>query len=374
MCRPAGTASLVLGSPVVGGSTALTIGTDGTSTTYSGSISDRASNYSGAAGSIIKVGTGTLTLSGSDTYTGGTNVSSGTLALGSSNALPVASALSIAAGAAVSLVNHAALPITVAQASVLSNSGLIDVVNNDLVIKGGGPTGYATAYSQIKTGFNGGTWNGSSTTAGVITSSTAAADTSDLTAVGIATNLTSFEGLTVATSDVLIKYTYYGDANLDGAVDGSDYTLIDAGFNGGLTGWQNGDFNYDGVVDGSDYTLIDNAFNTQGASLGVNPASLVASSTAQIAGTSSVPEPTSPWHDRIRSGGRAGTTAACAIRNDRRCILVCRFTSWGILLAVARLVGGPPHCALSAKWSLSEWHTPNRRKAHRLKLSSPASC
>jgi hypothetical protein len=38
-----------------------------------------------------------------------------------------------------------------------------------------------------------------------------------------------------------------------------------------LTGWQNGDFNYDGAVNGSDYTLIDNAFNSQGPSLGSNP-------------------------------------------------------------------------------------------------------
>ena len=28
--------------------------------------------------------------------------------------------------------------------------------------------------------------------------------------------------------DILIRYTYFGDANLDGVVDGSDYSLIDA--------------------------------------------------------------------------------------------------------------------------------------------------
>jgi len=89
---------------------------------------------------------------------------------------------------------------------------------------------------------------------------------------------------------VLIKYTYYGDANLDGVVDGSDYTRIDSGYiTSGSTGWMNGDFNYDGVINGSDYTLIDNAFNTQGAQL----AAAIASPTAQIAGgSSSVPEPT----------------------------------------------------------------------------------
>jgi hypothetical protein len=102
----------------------------------------------------------------------------------------------------------------------------------------------------------------------------------------------SFEGQSVSDSDVLVKYTYYGDTNLDGKVDGSDYSRIDNGYLMHLTGWSNGDFNYDGVIDGSDYTLIDNAFNTQGAQI----ASAIASATGQIAGVSvlsSVPEPAS---------------------------------------------------------------------------------
>ena len=87
-------------------------------------------------------------------------------------------------------------------------------------------------------------------------------------------------------SDVLVKYTYYGDTNLDGKVDGTDYSRIDNGALTHATGWFNGDFNYDGIINGSDYTLIDNAFNTQGAIL----ASAIADSTAEIAPTS-VPEP-----------------------------------------------------------------------------------
>jgi hypothetical protein len=102
----------------------------------------------------------------------------------------------------------------------------------------------------------------------------------------------SFDGQPSTANDVLVKYTYYGDADLSGVVDGSDYSLIDNGFTQKLTGWFNGDFNYDGVVDGSDYTLMDNAFNLQGTTL----ASAVATPTAQVAGSSSgpasVPEPT----------------------------------------------------------------------------------
>ena len=94
---------------------------------------------------------------------------------------------------------------------------------------------------------------------------------------------TSFEGVNAATTDVIVKYTYYGDANIDGQVDGSDYTKIDNGFNTHATGWLNGDFNYDGTVDGSDYTLIDNAFDMQGS----------AYSAAQIAPVSG-PKPVLP--------------------------------------------------------------------------------
>ena len=36
--------------------------------------------------------------------------------------------------------------------------------------------------------------------------------------------------MTPGAGDVLLKYIYYGDANLDGEVDGSDYSLIDNGY------------------------------------------------------------------------------------------------------------------------------------------------
>ena len=101
--------------------------------------------------------------------------------------------------------------------------------------------------------------------------------------------MSSFEGQPVADGDILVKYTFAGDANLSGSINASDYTAIDNGFNSHLSGWSNGDFNYDGVVNGDDYSLIDNAFNTQG---GVTFASASAGPTEQIAASSSaVPEP-----------------------------------------------------------------------------------
>ena len=150
----------------------------------------------------------------------------------------------------------------------------------------------------MKEGCNLGNWQGS----GGILSSAAAADTTHLTALGVIQNstngsptgtalYTSFDGQPVLDSDVLVKFTYYGDTNLDGKVDGSDYSRIDNGYLTHTTGWYNGDFNYDGVVNGSDYTLIDNAFNSQGTQLTSQIADPTASITAQLAGTSTVPEP-----------------------------------------------------------------------------------
>jgi hypothetical protein len=198
--------------------------------------------------------------------------------------------------------NRQLLVITAPGLSIAGSSGhwtgLLDLTNNDMDLPGGS---LATTTDQIRQGYNlagGGNWAGT----GGITSSAAAGDSSHLTALGVIQNNQSgsplytaanpFDTYTPGAGDILVKYTYFGDANLDGKVDGSDYSLIDAGYasQGLLTGWYNGDFNYDGVVDGSDYALIDNAFNNQTANL--STAALVAESTAQVGATPvAVPEP-----------------------------------------------------------------------------------
>ena len=191
-----------------------------------------------------------------------------------------------------------------------STSGSLDVGKNDLDLSG---PSVSSVTASVATGYNAGNWNGP----GII-SSAAAQNSSHLTALGVIANdngsgtplygsggviAGTFDGIVPADGDTLVKYTYYGDANLDGKVDGSDYSLIDTGYSadaaylaanpGGTsfpaTGWINGDFNYDGTVDGSDYTLIDNAFNNQGSR--ISSSALVAASTAQIASSAAVPEP-----------------------------------------------------------------------------------
>ncbi len=68
-----GIGSLEGSGPVFLGANALVVGGNDLSTIYSGNIQD-GGNFGGTGGSLAQVGSGTLTLSGVNTYTGGTTV------------------------------------------------------------------------------------------------------------------------------------------------------------------------------------------------------------------------------------------------------------------------------------------------------------
>ncbi|XRD76236.1 autotransporter-associated beta strand repeat-containing protein [Dyella marensis] len=86
--RTIGALSGVAGTQVALGANTLTLG-DATGSSFAGTI--------GGTGGILKLGAGTLTLSGVNTYTGGTTVGAGTLALGAGGALAPSGAVSLAA-------------------------------------------------------------------------------------------------------------------------------------------------------------------------------------------------------------------------------------------------------------------------------------
>ncbi len=165
--------------------------------------------------------------------------------------------------------------VIVVGALSITGGGSLDLHNTDLIVHNGNLAAITTLIGQ---GLAGGLWNGPG-----LTSSTAAASAN--AALGVELNddgtpshhtlFSTFDGQTVIKTDVLVKYTYFGDADLSGAVDATDYSLIDSGFSSSLTGWRNGDFNDDGKINGDDYTLIDNAFNTQSATILAQPANLL---------------------------------------------------------------------------------------------------
>jgi hypothetical protein len=147
----------------------------------------------------------------------------------------------------------------------LSIAGVLDVGEGALISRAGGPS-QASFQAWLASGYNGGAWNGTGTD-GAINSSLAADASSPADAVGYGLGsdlaITSIGGFNIAAGDVLVRYTLYGDTDLNQVIDGDDYARTDNGFNTAATGWTNGDFDYNDLIDGDDYALIDLGFNSQ---------------------------------------------------------------------------------------------------------------
>jgi hypothetical protein len=183
-------------------------------------------------------------------------------------------------------------------------TGTVDIGGNDAIVHTGV---VADLTSQARSGFltnasTTGIWTGP----GVVTSMGAPAnDSRGITAVGIKqfTAAGMFDGQAVASGDVVLKETFFGDADMNGTVNPADYSLIDNGYAMHLTGWTNGDFNYDGTTNAADYSLIDQSYVFQKAAGG--PTAPLAASLAATAdgGGSSVPEPASAGLLAVAAGG-----------------------------------------------------------------------
>jgi hypothetical protein len=193
--------------------------------------------------------------------------------------------LNLLGGATLTLGANGARVLRATSLSISPNSKL-NLNDNSLIIDYGGagagasPIGAwnGTAYTGI-TGLlaagrtASGTWNGGG---GIGTSmphalegvtGLAVAEAADVRFLsGSQTAL--WEGQTVDATTVIVTYTYVGDANFDGLVDGADYGRIDNYIQfPGTRGYANGDFNFDGVIDGADYGYIDNSIQLQGPAL-----------------------------------------------------------------------------------------------------------
>ncbi len=136
-------------------------------------------------------------------------------------------------------------------------TGQENLKNNAMIIRTGN---IATITGYLQTGiYNGpnGYWDGPG-----INSSVAAANASQVTSLGVLNNanfgFTDFpydvnyapvagSHSTPLGTEIFVKYTYYGDADLNGVVDnGADLNSYLIGLGGGGVGWEFGDFDYSG--------------------------------------------------------------------------------------------------------------------------------
>jgi hypothetical protein len=227
-------------------------------------------------------GAGTTTVTAAGASLTATEIKQGNLGIGSGNSVTIA-----ANGTKTSVISNtlsiASTPNTPDSdpfTPLNTYSGSLDLADNNLLIRGASGQGITLSNSvrdMVLSGFNPltGFWNGTG-----IKSSVAAANLLGNTAlavvlnsdagspifatgseIGAGTGNTEFAAVgTLTSNDVIVRYTYFGDANLDGIVDGDDQSLLDAGFAGAGTGWFFGDFNYDGLINGDDQSLLDASF------------------------------------------------------------------------------------------------------------------
>jgi autotransporter-associated beta strand protein len=269
------------------GNRTLTIN-DGAGQTFAGVIS--------GTGSLVKSGAGTQTLTGLNPYSGNTTVSGGKLVAqqgvngGPTTATTSVTAsgakleaknirqnvLNIAAGATAEIITNPTATDKPATVSVLRSTagdslqiaagGVFDLNNNDLIayyVPGTGAASLSTMQQYIYDGFI--------NTAGVpqirfdTTLSTYQTYAVAFDNGALPVPNTTWAGQSLPTSNQIItKYTFRGDLDLDGDVDGNDFTVVQMNF--GLTGlglgkgWMKGDADLNGVVDGNDFTVIQQNF------------------------------------------------------------------------------------------------------------------
>lgn len=154
----------------------------------------------------------------------------------------------------VDLVSQGAAPGVVTTGLLtLGPTAVLDLANNGLIVDYDGASPLTTLRSSIVSAYNAGNWDGSGITMSYGDATRSAigyGESADIFGTGGGV----FMGQAVDNTAVLIRHTLYGDANLSGGVDGSDFNRWNANRNSSGN-WTEADFNYDGLIDQSDLDL-----------------------------------------------------------------------------------------------------------------------
>lgn len=232
-----GSLTLVGGNTWAGGTTisagALRVGAGGTAGSIAGDVAiaeaatlvfDRADavNFDGeisGAGALQKAGAGTLTLEAANSFTGGTTIAAGTLALGHADALGALGTVEVAAGAVLDLGAFDFAGTRLAGTGVVTTGG---VVSFALAADAGSALALQGAGSLVKTGAGVLTLSGENTLSGGTTVSMGTLR------IGAGGTSGSLAGDVVLAEDASIRFDRADAASFVGAITG-DGTLEKAG-------------------------------------------------------------------------------------------------------------------------------------------------
>jgi autotransporter-associated beta strand protein len=231
-------------------------------------------NISGAFG-ITLPGPGTVTLSGSNSYTGGTTVNTGKLLVAAANALPSAGELTVGSAGAVQLESN--IGTVRIQSLMIDSDGTLDLNSTVIINYGSSEDPISSVIQYIRGGYNAGFWNGT----GISSSSVASLNSTQsrlLYAIGYADGADGLvDGL--SSGQIEIMPTLAGDAKLESNVVFGDFQLLSEYFNQPGS-WDEGNFTYGPTINFGDFQLLSQNF-------GANASALTAGELASLNGFAS---------------------------------------------------------------------------------------
>ena len=139
--------------------------------------------------------------------------------------------------------------------------GILDLNDNAMVVDHDGTSPVSDIQAMITaaydTGVGSGHWGESGITSSLADDSTYAVGYADRSELSSTPAVFSTADMT----SVLVRFTLYGDADLDGTVNLLDFNRLSANFNGTNKVWSQGDFNYDTQVNLLDFNKLAANFN-----------------------------------------------------------------------------------------------------------------
>jgi uncharacterized repeat protein (TIGR03803 family)/autotransporter-associated beta strand protein len=240
-----------------------------------GDYSITGSGTIGGTAALTNSGAGTLTLATANTYSGGTIVTNGKVTIeptGSESSALANGPLTITGGEVQLAKNvtegsqSGSAPtsnVTLTSLSI-SGNGTLDIGNNHIIITYGDDSDpISTIVGYLQSGFNNGNWNGP----GIVSSSIVAANANPNApqyGIGFSNGADQINGHPIvsglSSGQIEIKYTLLGDANLDGTVNGADFSILAANFGQGYTNWDQGNFLFTPAVNGADFSALAHNF------------------------------------------------------------------------------------------------------------------